>query len=58
MLNSFINYGFGEAGLVGLNRVQNYMKLLYISDITEDNDKTIKMSIFNGLQDHSTKKYR
>ena len=31
------------------------MQVLYISDLTEENDDRIKMSIFNVLRDQSTK---
>ena len=41
--------------IVRLNRVGNHFRVLYISDITEGNEKRIKISIFNGLQDFTTK---
>ena len=54
LMNEFIRYGFDEVDMVRLNRIRNYLKVLYVSDITESNGKKIKASIFNGLQDFRT----
>ena len=54
-INEFIKYGFDETDFVRLDRVRNHLKVLYISDITKVNGKRIKFSIFNELQDQSTK---
>ena len=51
IINEFIRYGFDEVDLVRQNRVRSYFKVLCISDITEGNEKRIKTSIFNGVQD-------
>ena len=56
IINELIRYGFDEVDLVKINRVRNHLKVLYISDITEGNGKQIKTSIFNGIQDYTTKR--
>ena len=40
--------------LIRLNQVRNHLKVLYVSDITEGNDKRIKASILNSLQNYTT----
>ena len=55
IINELIRHEFDEVDLVRLNRVRNYLKVLYMSDITKENDKQIKTSIFNGIHDYSTK---
>lgn len=54
IINEFIRHIFDEVDLVRLNQVRNHFKVLYMSDITEGNDKRIKTSIFNGVQDCTT----
>ena len=53
IIEELINFGLKDAYLVRINRVENYIKVLYISDITEGNVR--KKSIFNGKIDQSTK---
>ena len=55
IINDFIKYEFDEVDLVRLNRVRNHFKVSYVSDMTEGNGKIIKKSIFNGLQNYTTK---
>ena len=45
--------GYREKDLFRLNRVRNYLKVLYVSDIIEGNGKKMRRSIYNGKNDHS-----
>ena len=55
-INGFIRYEFDKVDLVRFNRVRNHLKVLYIGDTTKGNGKWIKTSIFNGIQDYTTKR--
>ena len=55
IINKLIRCGFDKVELVRLSRVRNHFKVLYISDITECNGKRTKTSIFNRIQDFTTK---
>ena len=46
--------GYRETNLVRLNRVRNYLQVLYVSDIVEGNGRKIRKCIFDSRRDTDT----
>ena len=40
-----------ETNLVSLNRIRNYLQIIYVNDIVEGNGKKIRKCIFNSRKD-------
>ena len=51
LMEEFYRIGYRETNLVRLNRVRNYLQVIYISDITEGNGRKIRSCTFTSRKD-------
>ena len=61
IMEEMYRIGYRETNLVRLNRVRNYLQVLYVSDIVEGNGNKIRKCIFDSRRDsdtHSSFKWR
>ena len=45
--------GYNETNLIRLNRVRNYLQVMYVSDLVEYDGKAIKQARQDGRKDQS-----
>ena len=51
LMEEFYRIGYRETNLVRLNRVRNYLQVIYMSDITEGNGRKIRSCTFTSRKD-------
>ena len=53
-MHAFYTLGYQKRDLIRINRVRNFLQVLYVSDITEANYKMIKDEVYLGDKPHNS----
>ena len=51
IIHECVRMGYKETDLVRLNRVRNFLQVIYVSDLVEYDGKTIKQAVIEGRKD-------
>ena len=54
IMHAFFTLGYRKRDLIRINRVRNFLQVLYVSDIVEGNGKMVKDDIYLGNKSHNS----
>ena len=54
IMETLFTLGYRKKELIRINRVRNYLQVIYISDIVEGNGKKIKDDIWHGIKPNNS----